>query len=247
MLRTQGFHLLERLRYMNVIFSITESAVAIDIPGFHRVFARGTGVEQFCDLLAAPRPEAHGVDLIWYGKIDAYHRIAVCHGDRSAVFPGLRIVADGVIESVLHPFRFIEVSDEQILFATGSKVPCLRLGQRRLIQQAPIAGWGGECIRFLCGKHTVVVLAHGLDFVSVPIGTEDDITFLGSRLRFALFIACQWGNLHIVGCRSNAGIRRIALDLNTVLLCIPINVEPYGLANVAEPQIVASVNGISIL
>lgn len=40
-------------------------------------------------------------------------------------FLGLRIVSDGVIKGVLHPFRFIEISDEQMLFATGSKVPCL--------------------------------------------------------------------------------------------------------------------------
>ena len=102
------------LRYMDIILSITESTVTIDIPGLHRVFARRTGVEQFCDLFASPRPETHGVDLIWYGKIDAHHRIAICHGDRPAVLPGLRIVSDGVIKGILHPFRFVEVSDEQI-------------------------------------------------------------------------------------------------------------------------------------
>ena len=99
---------------MNIVLRITESTVTIAIPGLHRVFARRTGVEQFGDLLAAPRPETHGVDLIWYGRIDAHHRIAICHGDRPAVLPGLRIVSDGVIKGILHPFRFVEVSDEQI-------------------------------------------------------------------------------------------------------------------------------------
>ena len=99
---------------MNIVLSITESTVAIDISSLHGIFARGTGVEQFCDLFASPRPETHGVDLIWYGKIDAYHRIAICHGDRLAVLPGLRIISNGIIEGILHPFRFVEVSDEQI-------------------------------------------------------------------------------------------------------------------------------------
>ena len=45
---------------MNIVLRITESTVAMDVPGFHRVFARGTGVEQFCDLFAAPR---HGQKL----------------------------------------------------------------------------------------------------------------------------------------------------------------------------------------
>ena len=99
---------------MNIVLRITESTVAMDVPGFHRVFARETEVEQFCDLFAAPRPKTWGVDLVRYGEIDADHRIAVCHGDRLAVLPGLRIISNGIIEGILHPFRFVEVSDEQI-------------------------------------------------------------------------------------------------------------------------------------
>ena len=48
----------------------------------------------------------------------------------------MRIVSDGVIESILHPLRFIEIPDKQILFVPGSEVPCLRFWQRRLIQPA---------------------------------------------------------------------------------------------------------------
>ena len=113
---------------MNIVLRITESTVAIDVPGFHRVFARGTGVEQFCDLLAAPRPETHGIDFVRNGEVDADHRIAICQGDRLAVLPGVRIVSDGVIKGILHPFCFIQISDEQILFSTGSKVPCFGFG-----------------------------------------------------------------------------------------------------------------------
>ena len=113
---------------MNIILSITESTVTIAIPGLHRVFARRTGVEQFGDLLAAPRPETHGIDFVRNGEVDVDHRIAICQGDRSAVLPGLRIVSDGVIKGVLHPFRFIQISDKQILFSTGSKVLCFGFG-----------------------------------------------------------------------------------------------------------------------
>ena len=92
--------------HMNIILGIAESTVAIDIQSLHQVFARGTGIKQLGDLLDAPWPEDGSVDAIRYRKADADQRIAVGHSDWLVVLPSLQIVPDGVIEGVLHPFRF---------------------------------------------------------------------------------------------------------------------------------------------
>ncbi len=115
--------------YGDVIFRVLEGSVTIDIPCLKGVLAGRAGIEKFDDLVGTPGPEAVGCHAFGNRQLHGHKRAAIRSGYGLSVLPGLRIVADGVIEGVLHATGLKEVAHEHVLLTTGSEVVRLGFGR----------------------------------------------------------------------------------------------------------------------
>jgi len=92
----------------------------------------------FGDFALPPRPELRGVGFV------------LCRGDqldrrqRLAVLPRGRLFAEGVVDRVLHPPRFEQVADEQVVAVLVAVSLDFDLRECRVVEQAPVAGGCGQ-------------------------------------------------------------------------------------------------------
>jgi len=122
----------------------------------------------------------------------------------------------------------------------------LGFGQSRLIQQAPVTGGVRQGVSFLHSEHTVLVLAHIGDLIHIAVAAGDLVARLGLghdiRLCVVSFLSSHCHALRLRG--SCAGIRLIALNLDTAVGAVPMNIETNRLADIAEHHIVVAVDSV---
>ena len=106
------------------------------------------------------------------------------HGcQRLSVAPCARLFAEGVVERVLHPARFVDVPHEKdVLAAAVGEVPDLRRRQLQRRESTPIARRRRQFRQRAGGKYIVLKAGYVLDLVHRAVAAGDKIAYLRNVL-----------------------------------------------------------------